>query len=224
METLDGLRDDSTPNTLMNHFTQYPATAAETLSARVAKLETQTPGQKPLTATKALWKADPTKLPHPVRNERTMDFALVDNKVSSILGRKMKSRVNGFPSPVHSSVKDARAIEHFMNHGPEDCIYSACGCRGTNAAARARATTALTAQEPAMAKVFPAAEPQVTSRQLIYNCNNPMRHPEETVDSADAAGCTVGTYYKLCVGLASRRSTTGWRCCLWTNDFYNTRV
>lgn len=48
--------------------------------------------------------------------------------------------------------------------------------------------------------------------QEACNCGKQENFMEATVQCANVPNCSVGTYHKKCVGLASRKETTGWRC------------
>ena len=48
--------------------------------------------------------------------------------------------------------------------------------------------------------------------QKACNCDKKDNLMEATVQCANVPNCSVGTYHKKCVGLATRKETTGWRC------------
>ena len=48
--------------------------------------------------------------------------------------------------------------------------------------------------------------------QKACTCGEQENLMEATVQCANVPNCSVGTYHKKCVGLASRKETTGWRC------------
>ena len=165
--------------------------------------------------------ADPTLLPPKKKGKKLKYYGVLLGREPGIYYSwdDAEPQVKGWSGTVYIASPDATEIEDFMNHEPADCRWAICGGQCFNFHRPQDNTVARSA--PSVAVEAPQLSPLDTSNRspsidsalkTICNCARPENNHESTVQCANALNCEVGTYHNKCVGLASRKETTGWRC------------
>ena len=159
------------------------------------------------------WKADPQKLP-PGKKKKYYGVRFGYQPGIYYSWKDAEPQVNGFHGAVYQSAKDPRAIERFMNHLATECEYPAC--KGACEKAIARTEAAARVQVPDLrsteATQRMAPSPGSAADPRVCSCGKPANASNDIVHCANAPHCRIGTYHKICVGLANRNETTNWRC------------
>ena len=170
------------------------------------------------TMTRQKYTADPTRLPPKQKGKKLKYYGVLFGWNSDIYYSwgDAESQVKGFRSAVHISSPDAKEIEAFMNHGPASCRWAICAGQCSkleqpDESVVGASAPPVTAQR--LKPLLPKPPPSIDSApRTVCNCGRPENINEATVQCANAPKCEVGTYHKKCVGLASRKETTSWRC------------